>query len=402
MTPRKTATQIKDAIIAQLETSLNTTIPLLPKSFCRVIAKALGGVFVLLYSFAGDILLQMFVKTASNEPWTVNGQTITPLKLWGEIAPGGPVTQDAGQRAEFDIEITVITQTGSLTSGMQIINTATEMIYVLVGDVTLDAATKVATVRATEPGDLGNVDVGETLSFMSPPATVEKEVEVVSSVSPVLGTDPEETEVFRQHVIDRWAARPQGGAYADYRDWAQAVSGVKAAYPYSGWSFETEWPSGGPGYVFVYIESTADPDGIPPDPGALLTAVEDYIENDAAGIANRRNINARVVVKPITRTTFDIRCSTPQYAEDVDDVKDAIEDALEEYFEEREPYIFGLHQPPRKDLITRAEVGGVAGLVAQALGGAIPELYISVSGTDYELYPLQEGEKAKLGTITWL
>ena len=403
-TARKTATQIKDMIITQLETSLNTTIPLLPKSFCRVLAKALGFVFVLLYNYASWILLQFFIKTASNKPVTLNGVTITPLKMWGEQAPGGPVTQGAGQRAERDIEITVITQTGRLTSGMRVINTATEMIYTLVGDVDLDAETKTATIRATEPGDLGNVDVGETLSFMSPPSTVQKNVTVVLSDPDlsILGVDPETTEAYRQRVTNRYAARPQGGAYADYRDWAEEVAGVKNAYPYSGWSWDTEWPSGGPGYVFVFIESTADVDGIPPDPGPLLTAVAAAIENETSGLANRRNINARVEVKPITRTTFDVSISTPAYAEDVDDVKDAIEEALEEYFLERAPYIFGLHPPPRKDIITCNEVGGVVSLVAQALSAAVSNVTISVDGTNYEIYHLQEGEKAKLGTVTWL
>lgn len=403
MTPRKTATEIKDAIIAQLETSLNTTIPLLPRSFNRVIAKVLGGIFVLLYQYGGWITLQQWVKTASNEPVTINGQTITPLKMLANQAPGGPVVQDEGQRAEMDIEITVITQSGSLTSGQRVINPATEMIYVLVGDVALDAATKTATIRATEAGDIGNVDVGETLSFMSPPSTVEKEVEVVFSAGAILGVDPEDTETFRQHVIDRYAARPQGGAYADYRDWAQAVSGVKNAYPYSGWSYIETWPSGGPGWVFVFIESTSDPDGIP-DPlpgGALLQAVDAAIQNETSGLANRRNINAMVDVRPISRTAFDLAITTPQNAEDTEDVKDAIDEALTEYFLDRAPYIFGLHLPPRKDLITEAEVGGVVGYVAQALGATVSNITMSVGGTDYKLYALQEGEKAKLGTITW-
>ena len=81
MTPRKTATEISTIIITQLETSLSQSIPLLPKSFCRVLAKSLGGVFVLLYQYAGWILMQMFVKTASNTEVVIGGITMTPLKL---------------------------------------------------------------------------------------------------------------------------------------------------------------------------------------------------------------------------------------------------------------------------------------------------------------------------------
>ena len=47
-----TTQEVGDNIIAQLEASLNQSIPLLPKAFVRVLAKALAGVFILLYKFS--------------------------------------------------------------------------------------------------------------------------------------------------------------------------------------------------------------------------------------------------------------------------------------------------------------------------------------------------------------
>ena len=44
-----TTKEISDNIIAQLESTLNQTIPGLPKSFYRVLSKALSGVFILLW-----------------------------------------------------------------------------------------------------------------------------------------------------------------------------------------------------------------------------------------------------------------------------------------------------------------------------------------------------------------
>lgn len=402
MTPRKTATELKDLIIAQLETSLSTTIPLLPKSFCRVLAKALGGVFVLLYNFASWILLQMFPQTASNEDITVNGVTINPLRMWGSLVE---IEQDAGVHTERSIEITVLIQTGSLISGQRVVNPATQMIYVLVGDVALSSPTVTAVIKATVPGEIGNVDAGETLNLVDPPSTVEKEVVVLSSGGgPVFvnGSDPEDTEVFRQHVTDRYAARPQGGAYADYRDWAQAVPGVLNAYPYSGWSFVTSFPSGGPGFVFVFIESIADPDGIPPDPGALLTAVAANIELDSGGIATRRNINAKVIVKPITRTAINVTVHGLYSDEDTTAAQAAVDAALEEFFLDRGPFILGLHPKPRKDIITSGEVGGVVAMTLQSYGAAFSSSTIDIGAGDLDVYALQEGEKAKLGTLSWV
>ena len=426
MTPKKSAKEISDAIIAQLENSLNTTIPLLPKAFCRVLAKALGGIFVLLYQYAGFILLQVFPKTASNEPMTIGGYTITPLAMWGSLVG---VFQQLGREAEYTIEITVLVQGGTISSGERIVNPATEMIYVIIGDVALDAATVTADIRATKVGEIGSVDVGTTLNFVSPPSAVEKEVEVTVEIAP--GVDKQTTEEYREQVLERWAARPQGGAYADYRDWAEEVVGVKNAYPYSGWydasAYSNPWPAGSPmnaaGQVFIFIESASHtygvppalgPGGRPPNPetGGLLQDVFDHIEADESGLASRRNINAYIRVYPIHaepwtwttggRTEFDVDVIGLASVEDTAAALAAIEDALTDYFLDREPYITGLAIPPRKDIISDMSVGAVAGQVAESLGGTITDVVVSVSGTPITdgIYYLSEGEKCKIGTVT--
>jgi hypothetical protein len=89
--------------------------------------------------------------------------------------------------------------------------------------------------------------------------------------------------------------------------------------------------------------------------------------------------------------------------EDVSEAQDAIEEGLEDYFLDREPYITGLAIPPRKDIIANMNAGAVAGQIAASKGGAITDVEISVGGVPITagVYYLQEGEKAKLGTITW-
>lgn len=427
-TPRKTAQEISDAIIAQLESSLSTTIPLLPKAFCRVLAKVLGGVFVLLYQFAGFILLQVFVKTASNEPISVGGITITPLALWGSLVG---VFQKLGQRAEYTVEITVLVTGGTLPSGTRIVNPATEMVYLTIGDVSLSSSTVTADIRATEVGILGNVDVGTILNFVSPPSAVEKDVEV--TVELVVGTDKETTEDYRERVLERYAARPQGGAYADYRDWAEEVEGVKNAYPYSGWydaSASTDpWPPGSPmlaaGQVFIFIESSSHADGVPPplgpggrpptpETGGLLQDVFDHIEADETGLASRRNINAYIRVYPIHaepwtwttggRTLFDVEIEGLASVEDEAAVQTAIEDGLTDYFLDKEPYITGLSILPRRDIISNMTAGAVVGQIAASYGGTVISVSLSVSAVPIPdgIYYLQEGEKAKIGTVTWI
>ena len=88
-----TTKEISDNIIAQLEASLNQAIPLLPKSFLRVLSKVLAGVFILLYKYVGFMFLQIFVDAASASATEVNGKTVVPLTAWGRlIGVGDPVS----------------------------------------------------------------------------------------------------------------------------------------------------------------------------------------------------------------------------------------------------------------------------------------------------------------------
>jgi uncharacterized phage protein gp47/JayE len=402
--PRKTAKEVSDEIIAQLETSLNTTIPLLDKSCIRQLSKALGGNYVLLYMYANWILLQQFIKTASNTEVDFNGISLNPLQAHGDLVG---ILQGVGQRTELTVEISVISQGGTITSGEQIVNPETQMIYVVVGDVSLDDDIVTATIRATIAGVLGNVDTGSTLSFVSPPSAVEKDVMVIDVEQD--GVDPEKTEAYRERILERWMARPQGGSYADYKNWAEEVTGVRNAFVYSGWGnggspgWDPNPVAGGTaGMVFVYIEDDVDDDGVPTQ--TLLDTVEEYIEGDGAGLANRRPVNAYVKVLGITRTEVDVEISGLTVdLEDDTGVRNAIEEAIEEYLYDRYPGGQAGYTvlPPRRDIVSQTELGGIVARVAGGYSGFIGGITITIDGSEEVTYYLQEGERAKPGTISW-
>lgn len=401
MTPRKTSAEISALVISQLETSLSTTIPLLPKAFLRVLAKVIGGIFVLLYEYIGFVLLQLFVKTATDDEISIGNRKIKPLSAWGDLVG---IYRDPGQASDLEITIHVLTQGGTLVSGTTFINTSTQKTYQLLGDVSLNATTKTATVRCTEYGEIGNVDDNSVLSFVSPPASVEKIVIVTDTITE--GVDEELVEDFRDRIIARWAARPQGGAYADYFDWAMAVSGVKNAYPYSGWD-HPDIPDSRSGCVFVFIESDTDTDGIPPVGGALLQAVYTAINQSEDGLANRRPINSYsdlTFIRPISRQSFDITITglVDINADQEAATMAAIEEGLTQYLLNREPYITGLNVMPRKDVISLPALGGIAMDIAGSNGGYFADMTVEIDGVAMtEPYTLVEGEKAKLGTLTW-
>lgn len=393
-----TTAEINANIIAQLEASLNQTIPLLPKSFNRVLSKALAGVFILIYKYAGFIFLQMFVQTASDQDTEVNGEIINPLKFWGRLIGVGDPT--AATNAELLIDITVTNQTGSLPSGSQLVNSNNGVTYITIGSVLLDDPIVQATIRAVSDqaggggaGVIGNLDPGAIVTFANPLANVDRSAVVDSQV--VTGANGESTEVYRQRIIDRFQKRPQGGAYADYEIWGEEAPGIINVYPYTG----------APGEVDVYSEATVassgSPDGIPT--GAQLQSVLDLINLDENGLASRRNANAFVNSLPITRTGFDVTVTGIAGVSDLAAVQADVTAGLTEYFLSVEPFIAGLTVPPRNDQLTRTRVSAIVEDIVTAAGGTFSSATFSEFGsaTLLSVYVLGEGEKAKATSVVF-
>lgn len=392
-----TTKEISDNLIAQLEASLNQTIPLLPKSFLRVLSKAFAAVFIILFKYGGFIFEQIFVPTASFKDTEILGVILNPLIEWGRLIGVGDPTP--ATNAEMDIDVTVENQTGSLPAQSQLLNSGNGFTYFTLTAVLLDAPVVSVTIRAVSDqaggggeGAAGNLDAGAIVSFANPLANVARDAVVTAQT--VTAADAESEEVYRQRVLDRFQKPPQGGALADYELWGEEVPGIIRVYPYTG----------EPGEVNVYSEATEEssgnPDGIPTQ--AQLDAVAASIELDENGLATRRPANAFVNSRPITRVSFDVEI----FGLDVDDpvtVQADIEAALKDYFFGREPFIPGLAVPPRKDNITNNAVGSTIEDVVAASGGIFAGFSASetTSGLPLTLFILGEGEKAKDGTITF-
>lgn len=385
-----TTSQLRDTILAQIESSLSQTVPLLPKAALRVLAAIFAGVAIILYRYAGFIFLQLFVKYASFEATTVNGKTIRPLVDWGELIGEGP--PDDGTQAQLVIAVTVVTQSGQINAGT-LYTGQNGVTYSVVSSVLLNAASVSVTIRAVDDpnrgegyGTIGNLANGSKVSLAVTLANVAREATVTSTA--VEGAEPELEETYRQRVIQRFQRRPQGGAYADYWTWARDASGVVNVYPYA---------SATPGVVEVYIESNVAPDGLA---GAqLLADALALINLDLDGEALRKPVTAGAVTRSITRSALDIEVDGLE-APDPAATMTAISEGVDEWLRGREPFIEGLSVLPRKDRITQPEVAGVVAGIAAANGATYTSLTLKKAGIILTAYTLSHGEKAKLGTAT--
>lgn len=398
-----TTKELYNNILGQLSSGLDQTVSLLPKAFLKVEAFVLSGTYIMLWKYGGYIFKQMFVQTADNLDTEVNGIIVNPLKFWGRLAGIGDPT--AATQAELAIDITVFTQGGSLASNTQLINSSTGVTYVTIGSTDLDAAIVPVTVRAVSDesggngaGTIGNLNPGDIITFANPIAAVDREAEVTAQT--VTGANEEDTEVYRQRVLDAFQKTPQGGAYRDYELWGEEVEGILNVYPYT---------SDNPGQVDVYSEATVassgNPDGIPTN--AQLTAVLDSINfaptGFAFGLASRRPATAFVNSLPITRTGFDVVVDGIVDVDDLATVEQNVTDALTEYFLSLEPFIEGLSITPADNRATLTTVSATIQDVVAAAGGTFTSVTMALTsgGGNITSYILQEGEKAKMTDIVF-
>jgi uncharacterized phage protein gp47/JayE len=390
-----TTAELTSIVSNMLQAELNESVPLLPKAFTSVISKAVGAIAKLLFNYGGYNALQQFVRTASFKPTTINGRVITPLIELGVLVGVG--TPGAATQAELTVAVPVTQQTGYLASGSQLVSASTGVTYVTLGVVLLNAASVAVDIRAVSDssgtqgaGSQGNLEAGDVLSFVKPIGEISGDATVTAVL--VTGADGEKEDIYRQRVLDRFQKRPQGGATADYEQWAEEVPGIINAYPYTDPVI--------PGKVNVYCEATVassgDPDGIPTT--AQLTAVGESINLDQSGLATRRQISALVEPLAISRVTFDVSVTGLAGVANLGQTQTDINTAVREFFLSAEPYIAGLTVGRRRERITRSALIGLIEDIVTAAGGSFTTATFSVNGvgTPLESHTLAAGTKAKL------
>lgn len=370
--PTPSINDIADQVVADIESKTNQTVPLLAKAVWRVLGFAVAGVWIILYKYGTWAFNQTFPQLA--------GETF--LELLGE---NKRVIRTAAIAWEGTCDI-VVNTASELPAGTQLVNNATGVIYLTTTIETLTTPTQNIAIRAVTQGDIGDLQNGAEINFVNPLPNVGRTATVDSTTTN--GADEEDLEVYRQRVIDAYQKQPQGGALADYEGWSNETPNVINSYPYAG----SEPPD-----VDVYIEVDDQTDGIP-TAGQKASALSYITYDPVTGIQDRKPITDNVTVNGITRTDFDVEITG--LSPDTSEIRTAIQEGVDQYFAEKEPFILGL-TIVRLDKITISGVTAAAENIASALGSTFTTLDLEESATPVTTYTLGTGEKAKSNTITW-
>lgn len=384
-------------LIAQIEAEIGTTIPLLPKSFTRVLAKALAAIFIIGYKFAGWIYLQMFVSTASFSEVTVSGKTFTPLIEWGKFIGVGDAKP--ANAAEVSLTVTVLQQIDSIPAGALLRWASTGLIYSVTSAVALDAPTVTINAIAISDskggdgkGSIGNATNGTIFEFVNSLPYVDRKAVVSGIVS--TASDAETEESYRSKVASRFQRRPQGGARIDYQIWGEETPDIDLVLPYTG----------DPNERILYSRSASQPDGIPlPD---TLLEVKNNCLFDEEGFATRAPPGTVITSLPIFRSLVDVEIIGLGLAAgsptSESELMDQIEAALTSHLLSLQPYILGVSVLPARDRISAAAIGGVIYAVTESNSGFFSSHVVKIGASVIDSKILDPGELAKLGTLSFI
>jgi uncharacterized phage protein gp47/JayE len=242
---------------------LDDGVSVLRRSMLDVFAKVTAGAAHLQHGHLEYVSQQQFADQSDADNLTrqagLFGVTVNPATTATRVAAVG------GIQGSLVPALTVLTsQDGSVTYTVDTDVTKTSPVH------HVDAVP----ITCTTPGSIGNLPVGTTLNFQSPPPGIEATADLVAGGED--GTDTEDIEDMRARFIERMQSTPQGGASEDYVEWAKQVTGVTRA-----WAYPLELGAG-----TMTVRFMRDDDASPiPDSGAVA-AVAAYIAAVRPATAN--------------------------------------------------------------------------------------------------------------------
>lgn len=384
-----TLNDLYTAHIARLESVLNQDSPENEKSFIRALAKTEAAQDIGLYKYAGDRAKQNLALTATGEDLD-------------RIGNDNSLPRKASETAVLTATMTANTGT-IIPANIDFVADANGLRYRPTADVTAVANVATLTLRCTESGVIGQLEIGDTLEIASQIAGAQTTATVTAVVT--IGIDAESDADYRPRVLFIQRAITGGANATDHKIWSEEVTGVKQAFPYSG--RPADEGTSYPGDRQVYVEATTDIDADGIAPTWLLADVRTNINTDPDTGASRLPLgitDATLFLRSISRTTMhtEIRDLTVDTNKEAD-CKAAITAALTLYYANVRPFVDGVDLPQeRNDTLTSMTVGAVVQDVLQSFGAWSSSVGFGIAvGVFLTEYVLGQGELCKIGTVVY-
>ena len=226
-----------------------------PNSVLRVLGDAQGGLCHLTLQYIDWLALQLLPDTDEVE-WLDRHATIWLVNADG--SRGRKQATFASGSVTFTGDFGTVVPTGTQLTGL--------VGYETTSDATIGVGPSGATARALDPGVVGNMNTGDTMSMASTVPGADGSATVVAMTG---GVDTERDNDLRERVLARIRQPPMGGDANDYVQWALQVPGVTRA-----WS-STEMGIGTVTVRFMMDELRAVQGGFPT--GDDILTVQAYI-----------------------------------------------------------------------------------------------------------------------------
>lgn len=387
-----TLSQLRTAIISDMEAAYGASIPNFTKSVLWALASVQAAKLKIYYLAIANLQKNIFVDTA--DPVSSGGT----LERFGFIKLGRyPFPAQAGQ---YVCSITggagaIIAANTTFKSDDTSTNPG--VLFVLDVAYTLVSGSNSITLRALTAGETGKLNINDTLTATAPIANVGSTATVLGAFIEPL--NPEDAESYRQKAIEAYQLEPQGGAATDYRLWAFDAQGVQNTYPYAKSDAANE--------INLYVEATiADSsDGKGSAGNLLLSAVESVVEFDPdtskpINDRGRRPLGVFLIhYLSVTPQNIDIQIST--FVGITDDIKASILNALTIRINKIRPFVGAADVLADKDDIL--DVNQIISTILLAVpGSSFGSVTFNVSGVPYSSYQFVLGYIPWLNSITYL
>ena len=381
---------LKSTFLREYESRINQDSPLNNKAFLRITATALAFI---------AMIMQREVLSATKENLAITASRSGLIVIGAEYDL--PIKEEISAVETIELPATTGTIIPALTNFTGDDN---GVIYYNTSPSTASAGIATLEVTARTPGVIGNLDVGKTLSISRQIPGAELTATITAIIT--TGAEEEETEVYRQRVLDIIRSPGGGANSADYRNWSQEQEGAKRTFPYSGRAFgDPVTPEPPDRTVYVEADSTIDPDGIAPQ--TLLDDTKATIITDPLTGLHREPLGLTadtLYVVSIRRTDIFVEIRNATFVTGTEaQVKADILSAVQAYFLSLQPFVQGLDiDSERNDLITDLTVTETIQDVLKSNSASAESVGFGLSpGSFLPSYQLGQGEKAKSGGIVY-